>query len=344
MTEMKWTNNEQLCVEGKGWSDTNGFFHRLPARAEDTVRAEIWDLSQKTTGLTVRFKTDATEIHARWTLGDEQLWAPHTPIVAYSGLDLYAKTPAGAWHWIGMSRDVTGVKAECNLTDWGVLDGDTHEYTLYLPLYNSVEELHIGVPENATISAVPSRPEKPLVYYGTSIAHGAGVSRPGMSHVAQLGRRLDYPVLNLGFSGNAIMEPEVATLLAELDPAAYLLDALPNMDSPGIEERAEGFVRILSKAHPSVPIVLVEDRTYPAGWLMPELARRNIESRRSLKSVYAALLNSVENPMYYIEGDGLLGVDNDGTNDGSHCNDLGASRMVDALEPTLRRALGLNGY
>lgn len=344
MSGIAWTNAQELCVEGKGWSDTKDFFHRLPARAEPTVRPEIWDLSRHTTGLTVRFKTDATEIHARWTLGSEPLWAPHTPIIAYSGLDLYANTPAGAWHWIGMSRDVTGVRAEYNLTDWGVLDGGTHEYKLYLPLYNSVKELQIGVPEGAIISSVAPRHEKPLAYYGTSIAHGAGVSRPGMSHVAQLGRRLDYPVLNLGFSGNAIMEPEVATLLAELDPAAYLLDALPNMDSAGIEERAEGFVRILSEAHPAVPIVLVEDRTYPAAWLMPELAQRNIESRSAFKLVYATLLNSLQNPLYYIEGDGLLGVDNDGTNDGSHCSDLGASRMVDALEPTLRRVLGLNGF
>ena len=278
------------------------------------------------------------------TLGGEPLWAPHTPIIAHSGLDLYAKTKTGIWHWIGMSRDVTGVEAEYNLTDWGVLDGETHEYKLYLPLYNSIMQLRIGVPEIASISTVAPKPEKPIVYYGTSIAHGAGVSRPGMSHVAQLGRRLDYPVLNLGFSGNAIMEPEVATILAALDPAVYLLDALPNMDGVGIGERAEKFVRILSDAHPSVPIVLVEDRTYPAGWLMPELAGRNIENRKAFKSVYAALLNDLRNPLHYIEGDGLLGIDNDGTNDGSHCSDLGACRMVDALEPVLRRALGLPGF
>ena len=77
---------------------------------------------------------------------------------------------------------------------------------------------------------------------------------------------------------------------------------------------------------------------------MPEVARRNTENRAAFKSVYSKLLAAIPNPLHYIEGDGLLGTDNDGTNDGSHCNDLGASRMASALEPVLRRILGLNGY
>ena len=43
------------------------------------------------------------------------------------------------------------------------------------------------------------------------------------------GRRLDLPVVNLGFSGNGKAEPEVARLLADLDPAIYVLDPLPNL-------------------------------------------------------------------------------------------------------------------
>lgn len=344
MSDLNWIHAENLCIEGKGWTDTKKFYHRLPARAEAVVREVIWELSQTTTGMTVRFKTNAKAIHARWTLRGEPLWAHHTQIVAYSGLDLYAKTPAGAWHWIGMSKDVTGVNAEWNLTDWGELDGEEHEFKVYLPLYNGVEKLEIGTPPDAIVESVPPRPEKPVAYYGTSIVHGAGVSRPGMSHAALLARRLDYPVLNLGFSGNAIMEPEMAEFFAELDPAVYLLDTLPNMDATGVEERAEDFIRILSKAHPETPIVLVEDRTYPAGWLMPEVAKRNVTSRTAFKKVYGALIADLTNPLFYIEGDGLLGIDNDGTNDGSHCNDLGASRMVDALEPVLRRVLGLHGF
>lgn len=215
---------------------------------------------------------------------------------------------------------------------------------MYLPLYNSVESLELGVPEGAAISTVAPRTEKPIAYYGTSIVHGAGVSRPGMAHVSILGRRLDYPMLNLGFSGSAIMEPEVAGLLAELDPAAYVLDSLPNMGAEAVTERAESFIRTLRTARPDTPIVLVEDRTYPAAWLTPQAEALNTTRRAAFKQVYAKLLAEDAGPLHYIEGDGLLGLDNDGTNDGSHANDLGASRMADALEPVLRRILGLNGF
>ena len=69
------------------------------------------------------------------------------------------------------------------------------------------------------------------------------------------------------------------------------------------------------------------------------MAEANISRRDALKQVYAELLRDKGGDLYYIEGDGLLGLDGDGTNDGSHTNDLGASRMADALEPVLRRIL-----
>ena len=344
MSDWNWTNAKDLCIEGRGFSDTKELFHRLPARAEGMVRDVIWDLSQKTTGIYLQFETNSTELRAKWTLGDPALCANHTPIYAFSGLDLYGKTKESNWHWVGLTNDIAGVDAECAMNIWGPLDGETHEFRVYLPLYNSVKSLEIGVPQNAQIRAVLPRPEKPIVYYGTSIVHGAGASRAGMTQVAILGRRLDYPILNLGFSGNAIMEPEVAELLAELDPAAYILDSLPNMTAEIITERAESFIALLRAKHPDTPIVLVEDRTYPAAWITPTVAAKNATNREAFKHVYAKLLQQPGSPLYYIEGDGLLGIDNDGTSDGSHANDLGASRMADALEPVLKRILGKSGY
>ena len=54
-----------------------------------------------------------------------------------------------------------------------------------------------------------------------------------MAYPAILGRRLDRPVVNLGFSGNGRLEAEVGALIAEVDAAAYVLDCGPNM--PGRE-------------------------------------------------------------------------------------------------------------
>ncbi len=53
-----------------------------------------------------------------------------------------------------------------------------------------------------------------------------------------VGRILDREVLNLGFSGNCRMQAEVAALLVELKPSAFVVDCLPNMDAATVAQRA----------------------------------------------------------------------------------------------------------
>ena len=55
------------------------------------------------------------------------------------------------------------------------------EYAAYLPLYKGVDKLEIGVPKGAKFEGLAPRADKPIVFYGTSITHGASASRPGWS-------------------------------------------------------------------------------------------------------------------------------------------------------------------
>ena len=95
----------------------------------------------------------------------------------------------------------------------GLQGNDQHvanrEYTLYFPLYNSVSWMEISVPEKSELAALPVRNDKPIVIYGTSIAQGGCATRPGLAWTNILDRKIDHPVLNLGFSGNGRLEPEV---------------------------------------------------------------------------------------------------------------------------------------
>ena len=59
---------------------------------------------------------------------------------------------------------------------------------------------------------------------------GDGVVQAGMVYTSQVERLLNYPVLNLGFSGHGLMQQEVGAVLARLDPALYVLDCEWNMD------------------------------------------------------------------------------------------------------------------
>ena len=335
---LQWYDARELTVEGKGWSDTKQFYDRWPARAEGTVRGAVWSLGQDSAGLAIRFVTDATAISARWTLRHQALAMAHMPASGVSGVDLYVKDK-GKWHWRGGGRPDKSPTEEKRLV--GGIKPGRREYLLYLPLYNGVEQLELGVPPEARLEPAPPRPDglKPIVFYGTSIVQGGCASRPGMAYPAILGRRLNRPHINLGFSGNAWSEPEVAQLLAELDPAIYVLDPLPNMKEEWVTPRMERFVAILRAAHPQTPIVLVENIAYPAGDYLGLRGERHVQSNARLREVYQRLVRAGDKNLLYVLAAKLIGTDGEGTVDGTHPTDLGFLRMADALEPTLRRAL-----
>ncbi|MBN9118488.1 MAG: SGNH/GDSL hydrolase family protein [Planctomycetes bacterium] len=327
-TGVHWYDVRPLGLEGQGWADTKAPFDRLPAKAEKTARPPVWGLSR-------RFVTDAPAVHARWALTGKNLAMPHMPATGVSGLDLYVKTAAGKWQWVANGRPT----AETNSVQLASgLPAGEKEYLLYLPLYNGVSSVEVGLPKGAALKKADPRPEgkrAPLVFYGTSITQGGCASRPGMVHTAILGRKLDRPVINLGFSGNGTLDADIAELLGELDAAVYVIDCLPNLAAAQVAERTGPFVKALRKAKPAAPILLVEDRSYANAPALPALAKRNADSRAALKKAYDALVAAGDKNLHYLAGDKLIGDDGEGTVDGSHPTDLGFMRQADAFAEAL---------
>ena len=323
-------------VEGKGWTDTERYFDRLPSRAKAVVREPVWRLSRHSAGMLTRCETDATEIWVDYELLNERLEKPNTPATCVSGVDLYAQDPQGEWRWLSVTRPQEKRIKQPIVKD---LAPGRRRYMVYLPPLNGVEYLKIGVKGGALFRPIPPRSEKPILIYGTSIVHGVGASRPGMPHPAILGRHLDRPVINLGFGGNRRMEKEVGALLTELDPCLYVIDCLPHMLGPTVAERAEPLVRQLRAARPKTPILLVEDRTYANTPFLPAFQERHRGSRAELRKAYQSLLPSGIADLHYLEGEKLLGQDRDDTVDGSHPSDLGFMRMAEVFEPVIGRIL-----
>ncbi|QOV91628.1 SGNH/GDSL hydrolase family protein [Humisphaera borealis] len=329
-----------IGIEGQAFADTKAPYDRLPGKADGVVRPPVWNLSRDSAGMAVRFVSDAPAIHARWSLTKEKLEMPHMAATGVSGLDLYVRTEKGNWHWLAVGKPAAQTTTAALISN---IPAGKREYLLYLPLYNGVTSLEIGVPKGSTLFKPDARPAaraKPILFYGTSITHGACASRPGMVHTSILGRWFDRPVINLGFSGNGTMDDSMGNLLAELDVAVYVIDCLPNMDAKAVAAKAEPFIRALRKAKPNTPIVLVEDRTYGDAFLIESKAKRNAGSREEFRKTYAKLKAEGMTGLSYLEGEKLLGEDGDDTVDSSHPSDLGFMRQAEAmkvvLEPLLR--------
>lgn len=336
--KVSWYNLKTLDVEGQGWSDTRSPFDRLPARAEGVVRPPVWSLSRHSAGICARFRTSSPSIKCRWVLISDRLDMPHMPATGVSGVDLYVKHE-GAWRWLANGRPS---QVENTATLASGLDGSEREYMLYLPLYNGVSEVELGLEAGAgltTGSDYPDGHERPLVFWGTSITQGGCASRPGMVHTAILGRRLNRPVINLGFSGNGRLEKEMADLIAELDAEVFVLDCLPNLNGEQTAERIGPVIESLRAAHPDTPILMVEDRTYSNAFLNRGLAERNRGNREAFRNAYQKLTMAGVKHLFYLEGEKLLGQDGDDTVDGSHPTDLGFFRQADAFEAALKPIL-----
>lgn len=329
-SDLLWYDARYLTVEGKGWTDTENFWERLPARAKEKVPERVWRLSKNTAGICVRFVTDSRQIHAIWDGGGAM---NHMAATGNSGLDLYARKNS-KWEFKGVGRPK---QTRTNAQLAKNLSGEPTEYLLYLPLYHNVTELKIGIEPGSMIKKAPDRPEekaKPIVFYGTSITQGGCASRCGMSHVALLGRWLEREVINLGFSGSGKMEPELAELLCELEPEMFVLECLPNMTTTMVQERVEPFVHILRRSHPDTPILLVEN---PIG--VP-----HNPGNAALQKVYEKLQKQDVRNLYYLPGDNQLAGEENGTVDGVHPTDLGFFRMATTYRPILEQIIAAHGH
>jgi len=335
--EIQWRDGASLEVEGKGWNQTAGPFDRLPDSARGKVSKSAWGLSKDSAGICIRFVTDAATVNVRWSLTSSELAMPHMPATGVSGVDLYARSTDGHWRFIGNGRPG---RVEGNTAVFDFPDGakGLRECLLYLPLYNGTRSIEIGVPMAARLDKPAPRPahlREPVVVYGTSIAQGGCASRPGMAWPAILGRLLDRPVINLGFSGSGTMEAPVGEALAELDPAVYVIDCLwnvGNLPQSEYSDRISTLVHTIRKAHPLTPIVFVGQ-----SHIRPEV--HPTEMTRKQETAVLSLQKEGDKHLVLVPGTHLMGDDGEATVDGVHPNDLGMDRQGRCLRPILQKLL-----
>ncbi|GAB3960835.1 SGNH/GDSL hydrolase family protein [Spirosoma harenae] len=349
--EYVWWNPTQAdfsVIEGQGWSgkDIQNPYDRLPARAEKAVRSPVWNLSHNAAGLMIRFRASTDQVVVRYAVGGKQTALPHMPATGVSGVDLYAGNSDGDWLWCAgkYSFGDTIQYQFMNLEPNDPYHKKGREYRLYLPLYNSVKWLEIGVPKTVTLTPLPIRADKPIVVYGTSIAQGACASRPGMAWPAILGRKLDRPVINLGFSGNGRMEKEVVDLLPEIDAKLFVLDCLPNLVATvgikpdTIKARIIQSVKTLRQRRPSTPILLVEHAGYTEGAINPTRRQLYTDVNELMQQAFTQLKSEGIQQLDLLTKS-AINLDIDAMVDGTHPTDLGMQQYADAYERIIRPIL-----
>jgi len=328
-------------LEGQAWpKEVKNFYDRLPAKAENTVRNEVWELSQNSAGLSLRFRTNANEVIVKYTVAGK-LQFPHMPATGVSGVDLYAKNSDGKWLWCA-GRFSFGDTIVYRFK--GMLSEDEYknpfEYTLYLPLYNSVKWLEVNVPNESLFTPLPARKENPVLVYGTSIAQGGCATRPGLAWTNILSRKLDRPVINLGFSGNGRLEKELINLITEVKAKLYVLDCLPNL-TPGnvttaeLKKRIVESVQELRSKRPAIPVLLTDHDGYTDEDINPGSKEEYQLLNTVLKQEFDSLTATGTKNIYLLSKN-EISQNIETMVDGTHPNDIGMMRYADAYEKKIR--------
>lgn len=328
-------------LEGQGWSgQLKDYYDRLPTRAEQSVRKEVWNLSKNSAGLKLRFRTNAEEIIVKY-LVTGPLQMAHMPTTGVSGVDLYSKTVNGKWLWAAgkFSFGDTIVYKYTNLTknDQGV---NNREYHLYLPLYNSVKWMEIKVSNESQLTPLSVRKDKPIVVYGTSIAQGACATRPGLAWANILERKLDRPFINLGFSGNGRLETDLVQLMTEVDAKLYVLDCLPNLTAGYIstnelKKRIVNSIALLQEKRPETPILLTDHSGYTDEGINNVRKKEYQDVNLVLKETFDSLVAKGVKNIYRLSKE-EINQDIETMVDGVHPNDIGMMRYADAYETKIR--------
>lgn len=332
---IKYIDASQFELIGKGFRETEGLYDRLPASLKGTTRPPVWSLSKNCSGLAIRFRTNSKTIAARWEVtGDVTM--NHFAPSGIKGLDLYG-LKNGKWQFVNSARPA-GKKTTATIIS--NMAGVDMEYMLYLPLYDGLVNLEIGVQADAVIERPKvnsPRKEKPVAFYGTSITQGGCASRAGMSYPNILSRMLDRQIINLGFSGNGQLDLEVAEALANIDASCFVIDCLPNVNIAQMNEKYARFVEIIREKHPDVPILMVETILFPHMYFDQSVYALLQEKNQLLRKIYTDQKKKNDRHIYYQKAEKLIGADYEATVDGVHLTDLGFLRMAEGLYPGLHK-------
>lgn len=263
--------------------------HRLPARARRQFPDDQLVVAEaQPSGVRLVFRTRATTVELD-TLPTKRVYRgfPAMPDGIYDLLvdgRLTAQTTVIG----GNVRTVTDMITQASeLTEgppgtarFAELPPGDKNIEIWLP-HTEVTEL-IALRTNAPVEKAPDSGRKVWLHHGSSISHGSNATHPSGTWPALAAAQGEVDLVNLGFSGNALLDPFTARAMR--DAPADLISVkiginIVNADVMRLRAftpAVHGFLDTIREGHPTTPLLVVSPILCPVqedtpGPLMPEL-------------------------------------------------------------------------
>lgn len=214
---------------------------------------------------------------------------------------------------------------------------EMQDVTICLPRNEIIKSVSIFIEESKSIEPPTEyKYSKPVLFYGSSITEGGISCNVTNCYNAILSRHLDFDYYNLGFSGNAKGEIEMADYINTIDMSIFVYDYDHNAPTvEHLQRTHEPFFKRIREKQPFLPIIMM---TRPcANYGDDEIKRREV--------VYTTYENAVaqgDKNVYFIDGETFFKNDIDKEHcfiDTIHPIDYGFYKMAQVIEPVIKKIL-----
>ncbi|MFD5486933.1 GDSL-type esterase/lipase family protein [Streptomyces virginiae] len=242
--------------------------HRLPAWARRQASGDLAEVEAQPAGVRLAFRTRATAVELD-VLATTTVYrgAPTPPDAVY---DLLVDgRPAGrATADGGNVRTVDTTTWAAVLTPGppgtvrfaGLADG-TKDVEIWLP-YRGIHEL-IALRTDAPVEPAPDSGRRVWLHHGSSISHGSTADGPTGTWPALAAAAAGVELVNLGFSGNALLDPFTARTMRDTPADLISLKIGINLVNHDVMRlraftaAVHGFLDTLREGHPTTPVLVV---------------------------------------------------------------------------------------
>lgn len=136
---------------------------------------------------------------------------------------------------------------------------------IFLPNYNTIEKMYIGIEENSNIKEFnyPDDKKIPVLFYGNSVTQGAAASRSGNTFPNIVSKKLNRNIINLSCSSCCRGLDSIAELIGNINCHTIILDYTRNAHTiKDFKNTHEKFYKKIRSFHPNTKIILLTSECY----------------------------------------------------------------------------------
>ena len=311
-----------FSLYGVSYDETEKRFVRMDTSIAEQISKTVGELACYTAGGRLRFSTDSSCL--RIVVSYNFLcMMEHMPLTGSSGFSLFEETDEGEIFIKNLCPsfgDMHGFSSEATLKG-----GMLRNYILYFPLYNEVKSLSIALDKNACVGkGKVYRDILPILYYGSSITQGGCASRPDNAYQALIAKWNHIDYINLGFSGSAKAEKEMAEYLAKVECSLFVCDYDHNATTVDfLQDTHYPLYKSYREKRPNTPILFLSK---------PDV-KRDLDGEKRLRIIrktYERAKKEGDENVYFLSGKSFYGKENcwDFSVDGCHPTDFGFYQMA----------------